>query len=102
MGLMIEIPHRRIVSLCTSMVATLECGHELYGVDYADSDVACIECTKVCWDKIHRLRGRVVVKCQRRMKDLVWDMIGPRLRQSDVAEVKFEVGVQLGSEEVPF
>jgi len=56
----------------------------------------------VCWDKIHRLRGRVAVRCQRRMKDLVWDMIGPRLRQSDVAEVKFEVGVQLGSEEVPF
>lgn len=99
---MLEIPNRKVVSLCPNMVGMLECGHESYHVEYADRDVSCISCTKRCGDKIADLRGRAAVKCQRRIRDFVWDRVGERFRQAPVSEVRWVINNEIEGDEIPF
>ena len=99
---MLEIPHRKVVSLDPNMVARLECGHESWHVDYADRDVICIPCTKICGDKIADLRGRVAVKCQRRMRDFVWDKVGDYFRQTPASEVRWVINNEIEGDGIPF
>jgi hypothetical protein len=97
-----KIPSRKVVILDKNMVAILECGHKSYDVDYVDDDVPCIHCTKKCQSKIGDLRGRAAVKCQRRMRDFVWDGIGRRLRQPAVSEVRWVANDGIAADENPF
>jgi hypothetical protein len=97
-----KIPSRKVVTLDENMVAILECGHESYDVYYVDDDVPCIQCTKKCRSKIVDLRGRAAVKCQRRMRDFVWDGIGVHFRQPVVSEVRWVVNDGIAADENPF
>ncbi len=99
---MVEIPFRKAVKLDENMVAVLECGHDSYHVEYADRDVPCILCTKNCGDNIADIRGRTVVKCQRRMSENVWDRVGSHFRNTPASEVRWAVSNEIEGDGIPF
>jgi len=98
----IEIPLRKIVSLDANMVAMLECGHQSWGVEYADHDVPCVPCTRKCEDKIGDIRGRAAVKCQQGMRENVWDWVGGHFGRTTAEEVRYLVSNEIEGGGIPF
>lgn len=87
---MIRIKIRKIVSINSSWLARLECGH-LLAHGYGETERECHECMSKTTLIEEQLRGKVMVRVQSKMNRDVWDAITQRLRIANNRVPRFDI-----------